>query len=127
MRPCDTGRNPTGSGKSTPTARPERIRARREHEQQDHQNDRRRRGQHTPRTRAQGSVVRTTLTGGFVPNSYKYRADCDHVTIEGRKVASLTVLPQRAWAQKRSHGDGDTQITRYIADGQSVGTIAHKE
>jgi len=75
----------------------------------------------------EGSVVRTTLTGGFVPNSYKYRADCDHVTIEGRKAASLTVLPQRAWAQKRSHGDGDTQITRYIADGQSVGTIAHKE
>lgn len=54
-----------------------------------------------------GTAIRTRLVGGFVPNSYGYRADADRVEIEtdaqGRTVWNVS----RAWAESRPYGNGD--------------------
>jgi hypothetical protein len=70
----------------------------------------------------------TTLRGGFVPNSYGYRADCDEV-----RITSARKGPDDAWiteakagrvqAQSRPAGRGDLCISRLARAGQSMGRI----
>lgn len=70
-----------------------------------------------------GNTVTTTARGGYVPNGYKYRADCDVVDITGRRVGDLQVSAGRGWAQKRAYGAGDTVITRSRKPEQTQGRI----
>ena len=73
-------------------------------------------------------VIVTTLRGGYVPNSYGYRAEADAVVItsgggSGARVGLLTVEAHRSWAQSRAGGKGPWRITRSRAPGQSQGRI----
>lgn len=58
--------------------------------------------------------VITTLHGGFVPNSYRWRAEADTVEIEGRRAAELKINATRDRARNRPRGAGDTLIHRAI-------------
>ena len=68
-------------------------------------------------------TVRTTLTGGHVPNSYRYRADADHVAIEGETARDLKIHTCRTYAQRRPNGDGSTLIVRSKTPEQEQGRI----
>lgn len=54
-----------------------------------------------------GTVIRTRLVGGFVPNSYGHRADADRVEIETDAQGRTTWNVSRAWAESRAYGKGD--------------------
>jgi hypothetical protein len=71
--------------------------------------------------------VTTTLVGGHVVNSYKYRADTDLVCIEGVRAAGLTIHTSRCHAQRRPGGQGATLIVRSRLPEQSQGRIEHSE
>ena len=70
-----------------------------------------------------GEVVRTTLRGGYVPNSYGYSADADRVTITGTTATALTIEARRERAQSRPSGSGSLLIIRCIKPGQTRGRI----
>jgi len=72
-------------------------------------------------------VTMTVLRGGFVPNSYRGRAECDEVTIIGLKAADLSVACSRVWAQSRSYGRGALLVVRSRLPDQSQGRIEHSE
>ena len=80
------------------------------------------------RREPESHVVVTTLRGGYVPNSYGYRAEADAVVItsgggSGARVGLLTVEAHRTWAQSRARGKGPWRTTRSRAPGQSQGRI----
>jgi len=68
-------------------------------------------------------TIETSLWGGFVANSYKYRADSDRVWIKGTKVANLDVQVDRTYAQCRAGGRGDRLIVRALRPGQVQGRV----
>ena len=79
---------------------------------------------------AKGDPTRVTMTvlrGGFVPNSYRGRAECDEVTIIGLEPDGLSVACSRVWAQSRSYGRGALLVVRSRLPDQSQGRIEHSE
>lgn len=72
-------------------------------------------------------VTMTTLVGGFVPNSYKYRAECDEVSIIGTHAAHVVVRAGRGYAQSRPNGVGNALIVRSRLPEQARGRIEHAE
>lgn len=71
---------------------------------------------------------RVTLHGGFLPNSYKWSAETDTLTIYaacvgmgGIEIANATLY--RNASCKRPHGRGSTQIVRIVKEGQSLGRV----
>ena len=72
-------------------------------------------------------ITMTVLRGGYVPNSYKYRASCDEVWILGTSAKDLVVSYARAAAQRRPRGAGSTLIVRSRTKDESLGRIEHSE
>jgi plasmid stabilization system protein ParE len=73
----------------------------------------------------EGITVRSVLRGGYVPSSYGYSALADEVRLEGRTLEDLEHTARRGSAQIRSHGRGHRLVVRYVAPGQTQGTLAH--
>jgi len=79
------------------------------------------------RTTHPAAVVRTSLCGGHVVNSYRYRAHTDYVYITGGRIGDLEVGAGRADAQSRAFGRGSTLLVRRVSPDQTMGTIVHSE
>lgn len=74
------------------------------------------------RTRKPGEVIVTQVRGGFVPNSYGYRADADKVNIITADRGTQWNA-QRGWAQARPYGSGKKFVIRRIKPGQAQGSV----
>lgn len=60
--------------------------------------------------------------GGFVPNSYGYRAECDRIEVTvGLTDGTAHVTAYRATAQSRPRGYGFNYSVRLLKDGQAQG------
>jgi hypothetical protein len=68
------------------------------------------------------ATVVLSHTGGFVPNSYGYRAEADllKVTVD-LQTGAVEVSATRAWAQSRARGVGAECSARFRTEGQSQG------
>ena len=67
-------------------------------------------------------TISVSVNGGFVPNSYKYRADATWLRYEAGRVSV-----RRDWAQSRSHGNGDTLVAKVRDPGhKSAGRCAKR-
>lgn len=76
-------------------------------------------------------TLRISARGGYVPNSYGYRAEADAFEIvftraeDGAwRLASAEARRERA--QSRAHGDGPRLIARAIHAGQRDGSIVYR-
>lgn len=67
-----------------------------------------------------GAAVKTRAVGGFVPNSYGYRADADRFEIETDAKGRTTYVASRAFAESRSFGRGDTLRTWTLTPGGAM-------
>lgn len=69
-------------------------------------------------------IATTTARGGFVPNSYGFRADADEVRIVTElATGATTITATRGWAQSRRYGNGDPVVSRLRRSGQPQGRI----
>ena len=71
---------------------------------------------------------RVTLHGGFLPNSYKWTAEMDTLTIYAARVGMgdieiANASLHRNTSCKRPHGRGSTQIIHIVKEGQSLGRV----
>lgn len=67
-----------------------------------------------------GVAVRTRLVGGFVPNSYGYRAESDRFEIETDARGRTTYVATRTGAESRSFGRGDALRTWLLTPGGAL-------
>lgn len=83
------------------------------------------------RAKAEGilDVVRieARVRGGFVPNNYAWKAECDEVTMvltyEDGRPSKLDGRAHRTAAQHRARGAGNRAVIRRVREGQTQGTI----
>lgn len=69
---------------------------------------------------ATGRDVTTQADGGAVPNSYKYRADADHVRVIAHPDGTSTVTATRARARHLSYGDSGGWQDMWIEGGADL-------
>jgi hypothetical protein len=62
-----------------------------------------------------GARVRTRLVGGYVANSYGYRAEADRFEVETDAEGRSTFTAARAWAESKAHGRGDLTRTWIVS------------
>jgi hypothetical protein len=78
-------------------------------------------GEHVP------AVTTTVLHAGFVPNSYRYGAASDKVTIIGTSASEVTISAERCSAQSRPNGRGNNLLVRLKKANQNTGVILYAE
>lgn len=71
---------------------------------------------------------RVVLYGGFLPNSYKWRAETDVLVLQGERsendVVRITTSDlTRTTASKRSRGKGNTCVVHVLKVGQTTGRV----
>ena len=64
-----------------------------------------------------GVAVQTRLVGGYVPNSYGYRAEADRFEVVTDAQGRTTYSATRAWAESKSFGRGDLLRTWTLTAG----------
>jgi len=67
-----------------------------------------------------GVTVRTRVVGGFVPNSYGYKADCDRFEVETDAQGRTTYAASRTWAESRAYGKGSLLRTWLVTPGGAL-------
>lgn len=74
-----------------------------------------------------GEEIRSHTVGGYVPNSYGYRAYTDKVTVTTTATGEFSVVAERTTAQCRAHGSGYATIHRALRPGQTQGRLIASE